>query len=135
MKKTLKIILVISLLLMLCSCGGNVANVKVVPVQSNIYTDEDINSAIKTVLRYFRSEFSGCTLKEIQYIGDEYAEDFSEWVKQYKEHEAIVLISTFDVDSSGGDGSFEPNSTYSNWNWILVRNRNGSWRHVDHGYG
>lgn len=44
---------------------------------------------------------------------------------------AIVILSSFDVDLSGGDGSFNPNSTYDNWNWILVRN---DWEQVDHGY-
>ena len=48
--------------------------------------------------------------------------------------EVIVLLSSFDVDSSGGDGSLNPNSTYDNWSWILVRTSGGKWKHVDHGY-
>lgn len=46
----------------------------------------------------------------------------------------MVLLSSFDVDSSGGDGSLNPNSTYDNWMWILVRTKDGQWKHVDHGY-
>ena len=46
----------------------------------------------------------------------------------------MVLLSSFDVDSSGGDGSLNPNSTYDNWMWILVRSKNEEWKHVDHGY-
>ena len=34
----------------------------------------------------------------------------------------------------GGDGSFNPNSTYTGWNWILARDQGGKWSHVDHGY-
>ncbi|MGN0339060.1 MAG: hypothetical protein ACI4D0_01045 [Lachnospira sp.] len=34
----------------------------------------------------------------------------------------------------GGDGSSNPNSTYSDWKWILVRTNGGHWQHVDHGY-
>ena len=41
---------------------------------------------------------------------------------------------SFDVDSSGGDGSLNPDSTYDNWMWILVRNKDGEWKHVDHGF-
>ena len=48
--------------------------------------------------------------------------------------EVIVFISSFDVDSSGGDGSLNPNSTYNDWKWILVRTNGGQWQHVDHGY-
>ena len=43
-------------------------------------------------------------------------------------------VASFDVDSSGGDGSLNPNSTYSDWKWILVRTNGGHWQHVDHGY-
>lgn len=47
---------------------------------------------------------------------------------------SIALLSSFDVDSSGGDGSLNPNSTYNDWKWILVRTNGGQWQHVDHGY-
>ena len=139
MKKGMAFLSVILLLLALYAYGrngsGNVSNVVVVPVQSDIYTDEDIDAAIKTVIKYFKREFSGCTLKEIQYIGDGAEESFNERAEHYKADEAIILVSTFDVDSSGGDGSLNPNSTYDNWEWILIRNANGKWRHIDHGYG
>ena len=59
---------------------------------------------------------------------------FKEILQQYGADEAIVLTSTFDVDGSGGDGSLNPNSTYKDWIWLLVRNKQGEWKHVDHGY-
>lgn len=34
-----------------------------------------------------------------------------------KNQELIVLLSTFDTDENGGDGSFNPNDTYTNWQW------------------
>jgi hypothetical protein len=46
-----------------------------------------------------------------------------------------VLLSDFNVDSSGGDGSLNPNSTYGGWNWILIRDsKTGNWRVDDWGY-
>ncbi len=57
-----------------------------------------------------------------------------DWARQNNADEVIVLISSFDVDASGGDGSLIPNSTYNNWYWILVRDNGGKWRHADHGY-
>ena len=135
MKKWLTFLSVILLLLTLCSCGGNAKNVVVVPVESDIYTKEDIDAAISTTKQYFEREFSGCTLKEIRYIGDEARERFDDWAKEYHADSAIILLSTFDVDSSGGDGSLNPNNTYQNWQWILVRSANGSWKHATHGYG
>ena len=135
MKKRLAILSAALLLLTLCSCGGNAKNAVILPVESDIYTKEDIDAAISTTKRYFEREFSGCTLKEIRYIGDGARDSFDEWAQAYHADSAIILISTFDVDSSGGDGSLNPNSTYQNWQWILVRNANGSWKHVTHGYG
>ena len=85
------------------------------------------------VIDYFNENFKGCTLKEIYYAGDN-ENYFKEILQQYGADEAIVLTSTFDVYGSGGDGSLNPNSTYKDWIWLLVRNKQGEWKHVDHGY-
>ena len=73
-------------------------------------------------------------LTKLSYPGDTYADEFDEWAEQYDADEAIVILSSFDVDSSGGDGSLNPDSTYDDWKWILIRNDSGNWEHVDHGY-
>ena len=137
MKKGTEIIFILLVLAVLCACGGggNVKDAAIVPVKSDIYTEKEIDDAAKTAIKYFRREFSGCTLKEIQYIGDDAKDRFTGWAEQYGADEAIILISTFDVDASGGDGSLNPNSTYTNWQWILVRDGKSGWRHVTHGYG
>lgn len=118
-------------------CGGNVDNVEIVEWEpSEIYSDADIEAAFRTVENYFRREFKGCTLTQLYYVGDDHADEFARIADQYdSDVEAIVIGSSFDVDSSGGDGSLNPNSTYTRWEWILVRSSGGSWRHVDHGYG
>jgi hypothetical protein len=52
-----------------------------------------------------------------------------------KTENVIVLMSDFDVDSSGAQEGFNPNSTYSDWNWILIRDsKSGNWRVVDWGH-
>lgn len=122
------------LLVCLCACGGgDVSDCSVAAVGSDIYSAADIDAAIKTAAAHFKKEFSGCTLTEIGYIGDD-AGLFAEWAEQYEADEAIVLRSSFSVDAFGGDGSFEPNSTYTDWNWILVRSEGGKWRLVTQGY-
>lgn len=57
-----------------------------------------------------------------------------DWADRNDADEVMVLLSSFDVDSSGGDGSLNPNSTYDKWMWILVRTKDGQWKYVDHGY-
>lgn len=118
----------------LAACGGNVSNVKVTAYDSELYTDADVQAAINVAKAYFKKEFSGCTLTEITYAGDEKIQGYAEWADRNNADEVIVLSSSFDVDGSGGDGSLNPNSTYENWNWILVRCKGGRWKHVDHGY-
>ena len=123
-------------LLTACAHGGNIENVEIPDWKpSEIYTDAEIEAAFNTVKDYFSGEFDGCTLTKLYYPGDIFADEFSEWATQYEADEAIVIYSDFDVDSSGGDGSLNPNSTYENWKWILVRDTGGTWKHADHGYG
>lgn len=125
------------LALSLCACGnngGNVENVVTEEVKTELYTQEDIDSAIGIIKTEFKDHWKGCTLTEIYFAGDEFSKNHQEWADRNDADEVIVLLSSFDVDESGGDGSLNPNSTYDNWMWILVRDNGGEWRHVDHGY-
>ena len=134
MKKFLAVVLVLVGMLGLVACGGNTKNVKITDYSSEIYTDAEIDSAIDVAIDYFEKYFDGCTLPEITYWGDDELDDFQEFAERNNADDVIVLISDFEVDASGGDGSLEPNSTYTDWNWILVRTDGGQWEHVDHGY-
>lgn len=134
MKKTVCAILCVLLIFSLSACGGNVSQVKTHNVDSEIYSEDEINSAIDTIIKEFKSKWKGCTLTEIYYAGDDRSMAYQEWADRHNADEAIVLLSSFNVDSSGGDGSLDPNGTYDGWNWILVRTNGGRWQHVDHGY-
>ena len=129
----------ITILMLVCvmglsACGGNVKNVKITEYSSEIYSNSEIQEAIDVTINYFKKKFSGCTLTEITYYGDEKLPDYQEFAERNNANDVIVLVSTFDVDESGGDGSLNPNDTYINWKWILVRSEDGKWKHVDHGY-
>ncbi len=105
-------------------------------INSEIYSQEDIESAIDVIKEEFKEDcWNGCTLTEIYYAGDEISEENQEYADRYNAKEVLVSLSSFDVSSSGGDGSLNPNSTYENWNWILVKTNDGEREHVDHGYG
>ena len=134
MKKIVCIILCSLLVFSLSACGGDISRVNTHNVNSEIYSQEDINAAIDTIKKEFMMNWGGCTLTEIYYAGDDSSKDHQDWADRNNADEVIVLLSSFDVDSSGGDGSLKPNSTYSDWSWILVRTNGGKWQHVDHGY-
>lgn len=135
MKRVLACVLLCLMLFALTACGGgDVSEVGILEVESEIYTSAEIESGVNTVLDYFKKEFKGCSLKELAYIGDEENDDYLDFATRNGADEVLVFTSTFDVDSSGGDGSLNPSSTYQNWKWILVRTEGGKWEHVDHGY-
>ena len=135
MKKIISVFLLCIMLFTFTSCGkGKIDDVKINEVKSEIYSQKDIDEAINTTLKYFKKNLKGCTLTEISYIGDDKIDAFKEWQKTYDKDEVIILISSFNVDSSGGDGSLNPNSTYTRWQWILARDKNHNWEHMDHGY-
>lgn len=118
---------IIARLLLICGIGvviliwilGNVGGAKTYEVDSTMYSQDDISLAIAEIKKEFKSDWKGCTLKEIYYAGDKHIKLYQDWAERNNADEVIVLLSSFDVDSSGGDGSLNPNSTYDGWNWIL----------------
>lgn len=137
MKKITFAALCVLLALCLTACfgkGGIVDGAATREVESEIYSQEDIAAAIDAVKREFKRSWSGCTLKEIEYAGDEESRKDEAFLERHGADEAIVLLSSFHVDESGGDGSLNANYTYESWSWILVRANGGAWRLADFGY-
>lgn len=143
MKKLICILLCVTVLFSMSACSvrlynfGDVKNVKVEKWEaSKLYSDDEINSAIKVAEDYFKKEFGGCTLTKITYAGDNVSLNETAYRKDngYDYDKVIVLVSSFDTDSFGGDGSLNPNSTYDNWKWIIGKKQDGKWEHIDHGY-
>ena len=130
------ICLFLSCCLLLSGCGGGTASeVQVITGESEIFTEREVENAMEAAMNYFRKEFDGCTMTKIEYIESMSQPAALEWAQQYGAEEAIVLYSSFDVDASGCDGSLNPNSTYSNWQWILTRDEGENWVLRTWGYG
>ena len=134
MKKLIALVLALVCVIGLVACGGNVKNVKITDYSSEIYSDAEIKNAIDVAINYFKKNFEGCTLTEITYLGDDKLDNWQEFAERNNADDVMVLVSSFNVGASGGDGSLNPNDTYTNWKWILVRTNGGKWEHVDHGY-
>ena len=134
MKHTLLPLFLILISLLAGCTKADVSQVEKIISTSAIYTQAEIENAMDVAIAYFRQEFEGCTLTQIRYEPSRDAAG-AQWAQTYGAEEGIVLLSSFDVDSSGGDGSLNPNSTYHNWQWILVRSGNGSWELKTWGYG
>ena len=133
MKKVLLLLLCAAMLLTLAACGS-VKNVQTEEVASERYSQKDIEAAIGAIKKEFVRNWTGCTLTEIAYAGDDVSETHREWAERNGADEVIVLTSSFDVAEQGASPSLTPGSTYTRWMWILVRSEGGTWQHVDHGY-
>ncbi|HEL2475044.1 TPA: hypothetical protein TZY76_001385 [Streptococcus suis] len=101
--------------------------------QSELYTEKEIEAAILVVQDYFDKHFKSCKLLTIGYGGDD-EKLFDDWAENYGAEEAIILTSSFKVAAEGAEPALEPNSTHTDWKWILVRNVGGKWEHKGHGY-
>lgn len=136
MRKTVILFLALILMFSLAGCSrGSTQGVQTKIGSSDVYTQEDMESAIRIVTGFFRKEFEGCTLKTLEYSEELTQDDAEEWAQQYDAQQAIVLISSFYVAPNGGDGSLNPGSTYENWQWILTRNSGEAWTLQTWGYG
>lgn len=135
MKRMILFLILLSLVLTGCGKGGNASGVQIITGESEIFTQQEIEESMEVAMNYFRKEFDGCTMTQIQYDEARSAAAAQEWARQYGADEGIVLYSSFDVDASGGDGSLNPNSTYNNWQWVLTRDAGDEWVLRTWGYG
>lgn len=136
MKKIVSFLLCIILIFSITACGsaGDTSNVKVDPIKSSIYTDDDYKQAVNVAMSYFHRHFTDCTMTNIRYVGDDMEDAQKEWAKDYDMDEVIILTSDFKTGRHS-DKSLDPDSKYTDWQWILARNKGGKWKHKDHGYG
>jgi hypothetical protein len=142
MKKVVKYLSIILVVFSLVGCSQNneFTNITVDIGESTKFSKEEIDKAIDCLKRSF--DFEACTLTNIYY--DE--EKSNTAIKDYlqfgkgsenntKPENIIVLLSDFDVDDSGDNPVLEAGSTYTNYNWILIRDDNsGNWKVNDWGF-
>jgi len=133
MKKAFALALA-AVLLVLCACGAK-SDVQYHIGESKLYTEEELKEAVQAAEDCFTENFKGCTLTEITYDEALSLQTAAGWAEQYEAEEAVVLTSAFRTDSAGGDGSLEPDATYEEWQWILVRSSGEAWTVKTWGYG
>ena len=136
MKKIKVFLTLVLCMVLLTACGGgDVSEVGRQVGEPTLFSEQEVDQAMDEVVKFFRAEFDGCKLLNLRYDEERNREEAEGWARQYDAEEAIVLLSDFEVDSSGGDGSLNPDSTYRNWKWILIRNRREAWELKTWGYG
>lgn len=104
------------------------------------FSESEILEGVSLVEENF--SFPGATLKEVSYI-EERSANLTESYMRYgkgkingvKRENVLVLLSEFVTDNSTSQPVLNPNSTYSDYQWILIRDsEQGPWRIDDQGY-
>lgn len=123
MKRFLCLLLCLVALLALVGCGET-KNASIAAWEdSTLYSDCEINAALRAAKRVFSRHFGGCALTELSYS------------EKYSSDDEITIVAAFDVDASGGaEGALNPNSHYTSYKFTFVRGLLGIWKLADNGY-
>lgn len=120
-----------------CSKVGKTDNVEISIGKSDKFTEDEINNAANCVKESFKS-YKGCTLTKLWYDEEKSNQEIESYMKYgrgsingVKPENVIIFLSNFDEDSSGGDGVLNPNSTYGDYNWLLIMDSETGNRKVD----
>ena len=140
-----KIVIYLSMILMIfslvgCNQNNKSTNIKLDIGESTKFSKEEIDNAVDCLKRSF--DFEACTLTKIYYneeISNTAVEDYLQFgngsVNKVKAENVIVLLSDFDVDNSGNNPVLNPGETYTNYNWILIKDdKNSDWKVDDCGF-
>lgn len=123
MKRFLCLLLCLATLLALVACGETKNAAITAWERSELYSDREINSALRAAKRVFARHFGGCALTELSYS------------EKYSSADELTILAAFDVDASGGaEGTLNPNSHYTSYKFTFVRGALGTWRLSSNGY-
>lgn len=140
-----KIVIYLSMILMIfllvgCNQNNKPTDIKLDIGESTKFSKEEIDNAVDCLKRSF--DFEACTLTKIYYneeISNTAVENYLQFgngsENKVKAENVIVLLSDFDVDNSGDNPVLNPGETYTNYNWILIRDdKNSDWKVDDCGF-
>ena len=124
--------------------SGDVSKARIVYGTSNIYSREDMNTAISIIKEQF-IKWDGCELHSIRYTDDDYCntEDNIKWMNELAESrgceptftQCIAFFSDFHSPTDAKNKTaFNVDSEYTNWTWYLARTDNGEWHLMSFGY-
>ena len=126
-----------ALILVFALTFGKLEAAEVIYGESEIYTQAEMNAAIKIIKKQF-GKWKGCKLQNIRYAGDECNNiENLNWLNDLRPEknftQCIEFFSDFYV-SKKTKTIFNPDSEYKNYQWWLARTDGGKWILLTFGY-
>jgi len=132
-KKAITIITAVVLTLAAVIVFTSVKPITVDYKNSDIYSQEEIKSAVECVKDDFKS-LHGCKLYSLSYAGDEQVQRETAYrLERESQYEEYILIDSVFRSPIFGGGGWNSDDIYT-WHWILGRNAGGEWVVIDKGY-
>lgn len=136
--KTVKVVLCLLLLCGLyigCEKKSDTAFVKQKLRTSSYYSSKEIEMAMKQVMEQFQINFSGCTLQSIWNDEEHYTlEERKELSKEYNVQQIMMIKTDFQTGFDNVAAGLNENCHYTDYQWILVKDKNNQWSIKDSGY-
>ena len=105
--------------------------------ESEIFSQEEIGQAIKTIKEEFDTYFTNCEMHYLQYVGDQNNQENLDFVKSINPEtnytKAIQFVSGFHTPIED-IGTFDEDIEYKDYNWWLGKTDSGNWELVFWGY-
>ena len=143
MKKLVAALLAFMLCILLPACdnAGEISNAEIDYGSSVLFSEAEIKSAVEVTLTKFKS-FYGCDLLRLWYDESRSVSQLESYLiygrgadNGVERDNVIILFSDFYVGHTGGESAFNRDFTYTDWMWILIRNRaEDEWIVDDWGY-
>ena len=143
------VVSLLALIIVFCcnaaEAAGDISKVRIDYGVSEIYTQEDMDSAIEIIKEKF-SRWDGCELHSIRYTDDDYCntKENINWMNDlaasqgYEPNftQCIAFFSSFHSPKSSEDNktAFNIDSEYEDWSWYLARSDGGEWKLMTFGY-
>ncbi len=139
MKKIISALLALVLSLSLCACTRSnqtdFTSVRTKNFISEKYSEFELRIALKVVYDRF-STWKGVRLISVEYMGDERSEgelDYCRGINKKNYADCIVFTSAYRTYKNC-EPCLEPFTVYDGYNWIIAREKNGTWELVTCGY-
>ncbi|MGL4741158.1 MAG: hypothetical protein ACRC41_10175 [Sarcina sp.] len=116
------------------------SNIETSNSTSQLFSQKEIQNAINCVIDNFDFPYSKLTKvwydeEKSKLLVDDYLKSKGDDTKNIKIEDMIILLANFDVDPHDEPTSLEPNSTYKDYLWILIKNKGtNTWKIIDSGY-